>query len=119
MSFTEQNKGLDVAIECVGKPEIWERMFTLVRRGGIVHLFGGCESGTSINIDTRRLHYDEIKIISIFHHTPKYFRQALELIAEDKVDVEKLMTVKMPLEMTKQALQLHANGDAIKVLLNP
>lgn len=119
LSFTEQNKGLDVAIECVGKPEIWERMFTFVRRGGTVHLFGGCESGTSINIDTRRLHYDEIKVISVFHHTPKYFRQALNLIAEDKIDVEKLITLRMPLEFTKQALKLHADGEAIKVLLTP
>ena len=119
LSFTEQNKGLDVAIECVGKPEIWERMFTLVRRGGTVHLFGGCKSGTSINIDTRRIHYDEIKVISIFHHTPQYIREALKLIAEGQVDVEKLISVRMPLEMTEQALQLHADGDAIKVLLTP
>lgn len=119
LSFTEQNKGLDVAIECVGHPEIWERMFTFVRRGGTVHLFGGCESGTSINIDTRRLHYDEIKVISVFHHTPKYFREALNLIAENEIDVEKLITLKMPLEFTKQALQLHSNGEAIKVLLTP
>lgn len=119
LSFTEQNKGLDFAIECVGHPEIWERMFTFVRRGGTVHLFGGCESGTSVNIDTRRLHYDEIKVISVFHHTPKYFREALNLIAENKIDVEKLITLRMPLEFTKQALQLHSNGDAIKVLLTP
>ena len=119
LSFTEQNKGLDVAVECVGIPEIWERMFTFVRRGGTVHLFGGCKSGTSINIDTRRLHYDEIKVISIFHHTPQYFREALNLIAENKVDVEKLITITMPLEMTKKALELHSSGDAIKVLLKP
>lgn len=119
LSLTEQNKGLDVAVECVGKPEIWERMFSIVRRGGTIHLFGGCESGTSINIDTRRLHYDELKIISVFHHTPKYFREALNLIAEDKIDVEKLITLKFPLDLTKQALELHAKGDAIKVLLTP
>ena len=89
LEFTEEKKGLDVAIECVGLPEIWERMFTFVRRGGRVHLFGGCESGTKIEIDTRRLHYDEIRVLSVFHHTPQYFREALRLIASGKVDVEK------------------------------
>ena len=29
-SFTEEGKGLDVAVECVGLPEIWERMFSCV-----------------------------------------------------------------------------------------
>lgn len=119
LSLTEDKKGLDVAIECVGRPEIWERMFTFVRRGGTVHLFGGCKSGTSINIDTKRLHYDEIKIISVFHHTPKYFREALNLIIENKIDVEKLITLKLPLEFTKQALEMHSSGEAIKVLLTP
>ena len=117
MTMTEEGRGLDVAIECVGLPEIWERMFALVRRGGIVHLFGGCSAGTSVNIDTRRLHYDEVNIISVFHHTPKYFRQALELISQGQVDVEKLITKTLPMKYAKRALEMHENGEAIKVLL--
>lgn len=117
LTMTEEGRGLDVAIECVGLPEIWERMFALVRRGGTVHLFGGCSSGTSVNIDTRRLHYDEVNIISVFHHTPKYFRQALELISSGQVDVEKLITKTMQMKYIKRALEMHQNGEAIKVLL--
>lgn len=117
LSLTEENKGLDVAIECVGLPEIWERMFNIVRKGGTVNLFGGCKAGTTINIDTRRLHYDELKVIGVFHHTPEYFRQAYELIASGKIDVEKLITHVMPLSQTEQALEAVASGSAIKVLL--
>lgn len=119
LSMTEEKRGLDVAIECVGLPEIWESMFKLVRRGGCVHLFGGCASGTSVNIDTKRLHYDEVNIISVFHHTPKYFREALNLIATKQVDVEKLITKTMPLKYTKRALEMQQNGEAIKVLIEP
>lgn len=119
IDFSEGKKGLDVAVECVGLPEIWERMFTFVRRGGVVHLFGGCKQGTSVSIDTRRLHYDEIKVISIFHHTPLYFRQALKLIAENKVPVEQLITETTTLEHTEEALIKHMNGQAIKVLIKP
>lgn len=118
-SFTQGNRGLDIAVECVGLPEIWEKMFTLVRKGGKVHLFGGCKSGTTVNLDTRQLHYDEIQIISVFHHTPQYFRQALDLIADGHVDVTKLITKKMPLSEAKQAILDHADGKAIKVLLTP
>lgn len=119
LSMTEECKGLDVAVECVGIPEIWERMFKLVRRGGTVHLFGGCESGTSISLDTRRIHYDEINVLSIFHHTPKYFREALNLIASGDIEVEKLITKKLALKYAKKALMMHSNGEAIKVLLQP
>ena len=118
-SFTQEGKGLDVAVECVGLPEIWEQMFSLVRKGGTVHLFGGCKSGTTVNIDTRRLHYDDIKVMSVFHHTPKYFREALELIAHGDVDVTKLISAQMSMDRTKEALELHESGKAIKVLLTP
>lgn len=118
-SFTKDNRGLDVAVECVGLPEVWEQMFNLVRKGGKVHLFGGCKSGTTVNLDTRRLHYDEVQIISVFHHTPQYFRQALDLIADGHVDVTKLITKKMHLSEAKEALEAHERGDAIKVLLTP
>lgn len=119
LSFTEENKGLDVAIECVGLPEIWERMFNIVRKGGTVNLFGGCKAGTTINIDTRRLHYDELKVIGVFHHTPEYFRQAYELIVSGQIEVDKLITHVMPLSQTRQALETVASGNAIKVLLKP
>ncbi len=117
LGLTPEGRGLDVAVECVGLPEIWEQMFGLVRRGGTVHLFGGCSSGTTVNIDTRRIHYDEVNVVSVFHHTPKYFREALDLIASGQVDVEKLITKTMQMKYAKKALEMHQNGDAIKILL--
>ena len=119
LDFSDGKKGLDVAVECVGLPEIWERMFTFVRRGGTVHLFGGCKQGTQISIDTRRLHYDEIRVLSIFHHTPLYFREALKLIADNDVPVEKLITETLPLERAEEGLIKHMNGRAVKVLIKP
>ena len=119
LDFTEEKKGLDVAVECVGLPEIWELMFRIVRKGGTVHLFGGCPSGTTINIETKRLHYDEIKILSIFHHTPLYFRKALNLIYEENLPVEKLITETLPLEKAEEALIKHMNGKAVKILIKP
>lgn len=118
-SFTKNGKGLDVAVECVGLPEIWEQMFPLVRRGGTVHFFGGCKSGSKVQIDTTRLHYDDIKVMSVFHHTPKSFKTALDLIASGDVEVEKLIGARLPLEKTKEALEIHERGDAVKVLITP
>ena len=117
LSHTTENRGLDVAIECVGLPQMWEKMFSLVRKGGYVHFFGGCASGSSVNLDTRRLHYDEVKIISSFHHTPKYFREALNLIANGEIEVDKLITKRMDMKYAKRAIEMHRDGEAIKILL--
>lgn len=119
MSLTEEGKGLDVAVECVGLPSIWERMFSLVRPGGTVHFFGGCKSGSTVTFDTTRMHYNDIKMISVFHHTPQYFRQALDLIASGQIDVEKLITGTIRLEGVQEALEKHISGEAIKFLIKP
>lgn len=117
--FTEENKGLDVAVECVGLPEMWERVFSCVRPGGTVHFFGGCKSGSTVTFDTTRMHYGDIKLMSVFHHTPKYFRQALDYIASGEVEVEKLITAEIPLEKVEWAMQEHIAGNAIKFLVRP
>jgi len=117
--FTEEKKGLDVAIECVGLPEIWERIFACVRPGGTVHFFGGCKSGSKVTFDTTRMHYGDIKLMSVFHHTPKYFRQALEYIKSGDVEVEKLITDTLPLRGVEYAMKKHIEGKAIKYLIKP
>ncbi len=118
-SFTEEGKGLDIAVECVGLPEIWERIFECVRPGGTVHFFGGCKSGSKVSFDTTRLHYSDIKLMSVFHHTPKYFRMALDLIASGDVEVEKLITATLPLNKLEYAMQQHIQGNAVKFLIKP
>lgn len=116
-AFSDENKGLDVAVECVGLPEIWERVFNCVRPGGTVHFFGGCQSGSKVTFDTTKMHYGDIKIISVFHHTPEYFKKALEYIASGKVEVEKLITETIPLEQVEYAMEQHIEGKAIKFLI--
>jgi len=117
--FSDENRGLDVAIECVGLPEIWERIFSCVRPGGTVHFFGGCKSGSTVTLDTGKMHYGDIKLISVFHHTPKYFRQALEILKSKDFEIEKLITDTLPLEKIEYAMQQHIEGKAIKFLIKP
>ena len=117
--FTEEKKGLDVAVECVGLPEIWERIFSCVRPGGTVHFFGGCKSGSTVTFDTTRMHYGDIKLMSVFHHTPQYFRQALDYIASGEVEVEKLITNTLALKDVEFAMKQHIEGKAIKFLIKP
>lgn len=118
-SFSDEGRGLDVVVECVGLPEIWERAFSCVRPGGTVHFFGGCKSGSTVTFDTTKMHYGDIKLMSVFHHTPKYFREALDLISSGKLEVEKLITDTLPLDKVEYAMQQHIEGKAIKFLIKP
>ena len=44
-------------------PEVWEQAIAGVGRGGAVILFGGCAPGTSVRLDTRRTHYEELTLV--------------------------------------------------------
>lgn len=111
--------GLDVMIECIGLPQMWETAFSCVRKGGTVHFFGGCKGGSQVCLDTSKMHYGDVNILSVFHYTPKYFRQSLSLIASGQIDVEKLITATIGLDEVEYALQEHIKGDAIKFLVKP
>jgi L-iditol 2-dehydrogenase len=69
----------------------------MVRPGGLVNFFGGCPSGTQIALETRPLHYSELTLKGVFHHTPAYFAQALDLINGQYIEVEALVTERIPL----------------------
>ena len=116
---TEELRGADVVIEAVGTPETWELAASLARCGGLVNLFGGCPSGTRASFDTRSLHYNELTLKGVFHHTPAYFAQALELIEGKHVDVEALITARVPLATLLDTLQLLLQKHGIKYAVIP
>ncbi len=90
-------RGADIAIEAVGKPETWELVVRLVRRGGTVNFFGGCPSGSQISLDTSLLHYSEITCTASFHHTPDHIRRALELISQGVITARGFVNREEPL----------------------
>ena len=65
------------------------------------------------------MHYGDIKLLSVFHHTPKYFRQALDIIASGELNLNLLITDTLPLEKVEYAMEQHIKGNAIKYLIKP
>ena len=90
--------GADVAIEAVGQPATWQQAVSLVRKGGRVCLYGGCAKNTDFNLDTYRVHYDEITVSGIFHHTPTIFRSAVALLADGKINTQIFLTTERKLQ---------------------
>jgi L-iditol 2-dehydrogenase len=119
-ALTPDRRGADVVIEAVGRPEAWEWSIDMVRKGGTVNFFGGCASGTTVSLDTNRLHYSEITLKATFHHTPESVRKAFALIGERKIRGADYITGEAPLSRLQQVLRhmLNRNGD-IKTAIIP
>lgn len=112
-------RGADVAIEAVGYPQIWETTIKMTRKGGTATLFGGCEKNTVITVDTSLLHYSELTLKGVFHHTPYYIRTALNLISWGALDTDTFITEKMPLSQIDEALQKVLHQKGVKIALIP
>jgi L-iditol 2-dehydrogenase len=91
-ALTVDGEGADVVIECVATPATWEQSVEMVRKGGVVNLFGGPPSGTRVSFDTNRLHYGDITLKASFHHTPDTCRRAFDLITSGQVHAEDFIT---------------------------
>lgn len=114
-----QGRGADVVIECTGQPKVWEEATDLARPGGQVVLFGGCPLGTQVSFDTCRLHYDQVKISSPFHFTPRAVHKAYQLLVEDQIPDRALISGVFPLGRIKEAFTLLQEGQGIKYAIIP
>ena len=90
--------GADVVIEATGTDDGWRDAIRLVRAGGTVVFFGGRERGTTVDVDTYRLHYEELRLVGSFHHRPANVRAALVFLASGAYPWERLVTHRVGLE---------------------
>lgn len=97
-SFTEEGRGADFVVEAVGSPEAWSLALAMVRAGGVVNFFGGCEEGTVTCVDTYRVHYEELRLASTFHHSPRHVRMAMDLLGRSGLLSRELLTHRYTLD---------------------
>jgi len=112
-------RGADAVIECTGTQIAWEWAPSLVRRGGTISLFGGLPSGMTVTFAAGRLHYDELRIVSPFHFTPRAVRVAYELLRDKRIDVLALVTHTYALGEIADAFALLDAGEGMKACIEP
>ena len=83
---------------------------------GVRLLLGGVHH---VDLDTRRVHYEELRLLGVFHHTPALIRRAVGMLADGTLDPTPLVTHEMGLRDVPKALDLMSRGQALKVLIRP
>lgn len=111
--------GADVVVECVGRPELWEAAFDCVAPAGELLAFGGCAAGTRASFDTYRLHYEEVDVKAAFHYGRADVRRAYELLLDEEINADVLITHHETLDNLQDALDLVIARTAIKVAVHP
>ena len=81
--------------------------------------YGGCAKGTTITVDTVRLHYDEITIKGSYSATAYETEVAGTLLSRGLIKSEDYVSGVYSLEQTKEALEAHMNGKGVKFRIKP
>jgi L-iditol 2-dehydrogenase len=113
-------RGVDIAIEAVGKPETWHWAVDMVRRGGTVNFFGGCPNDSKVSLDTALLHYSEITCKASFHHTPAYIQKALQLVVDGHITAQAFVNREEPLSNLLEVMRhLMSHNGHMKTAIIP
>jgi L-iditol 2-dehydrogenase len=119
-ALTPQRRGVDIAIEAVATPLAWQWAVDMVRKGGTANFFGGCAAGTKVELDTNRLHYNNITLRASFHHTPEAARKAFDLIVSGRFRCSDTITSRAPLaDLNRVFRQLMNRAGDIKTAIIP
>lgn len=109
-------RGVDVACEAVGKPELVAEAVRLTRPTGVVQLVGVSPKGSHLALDLWDVHFRGIRLGGAFGRGTAFGR-ALGLMP--KLRVQRLVTARFPLERSGQAFAHATAGHGAKTVITP
>lgn len=118
----ERTKGLGADVVIVSAPtrEAHEGALHLARKGGTISLFASLPKGAAdITLDSRAIHYGELRLVGASDSRPEHVTRAVQLMAEGKIDTDAIITHRIRLEDIHLGLDLMKNKGCLKVLVYP
>jgi len=113
-----ENRGVDVAIVATGSLKALDDAIDLVRKGGVVMMFGVPSKGDTMNIDMSKVYSKEITLTTSYAASDYDTKEALELIKSSRADVKSLITHKYSILETQKAFDhAHDGSDAMKIII--
>jgi L-iditol 2-dehydrogenase len=115
---TSGGRGADHVMITGGAAAVLPWAVDAVRDGGVVHYFAG-GAGDALPVSLERLYHRELTITTTYSSSPATLARAFWLIAAGKVDVEGLVSHRMPLERLAEGVDLMRRRQALKVYVTP
>ncbi len=110
-------RGADVAIAAVSSADAMENAIQCLRPGGSVNAFAGVPEGTIIQLDLRRLHYQQYHMTGSFGSAPEHMKIALELLGSGKVDGKAMVTATFPFKDVAAAISYADSRQGLKAVV--
>jgi L-iditol 2-dehydrogenase len=109
--------GVDVAFECAGHPGSVRGCLQSLRPMGHYTQVAIC--GTEIEFPMDLVFYRQLTISGSVCYTESTWRRSMEILAEGRVQLEDLVSAEFPISKWRDAFDMCANRQGIKILLYP
>ena len=101
--------GYDVVVDATGNPEVYGSVFDLVRPYGKVWVFGVCSPNARVAISPFQVFRSELTIVGS-HAASRTFQESIALLKNGRVQVDRLVSHRLPLDSTREALRIAESG---------
>ena len=122
-ALREVNSGrlADVVILCTGNPSAINQAFDSVDRAGTIIFFAPTDKDKIIPFSVNKIFWrQERKLVSSYAGSPQDHIDALDLIKQGKLNLDKLITHRLPLKETGLGFELVSRAEeSIKVIIKP
>lgn len=110
----------DFVVLTAGVPAAVKQAFSCVEDGGTILLFAPTNPGETIPIDFFELWNKQIHVTSTYAGAGRDIVESIDLLSSEKIDVDDLISHKLPLNDAEKGFKLVAEADkSMKVILLP
>jgi S-(hydroxymethyl)glutathione dehydrogenase / alcohol dehydrogenase len=113
-------RGFDYVFECVGRGTLVRQAYDLTRRGGSVVVVGAGGRDDQVSFTMAELFYDNKRILSTWYgggDVRVEYDRLVRLWRAGRLDLESMITARLPIERVDEALDLMRAGEAIRTVI--
>lgn len=107
----------DIVFECAGKSSAVGMAFSIVRRGGKVVLLGAAGKDAKMELFSDLFHVKDLEIHGILSYTKETWQDAVQLVTNRLIPVDKLIRHRFSLAEVDKALNVLDSGKGVGKML--
>lgn len=113
-----EGRGADFVIEAVGAIPTYQQAFQMVRRGGVLVVYGAAPAHATMEIKPFEIYSKELTIVASYAGTYNTWSKAINMISSKRFNPNDIISKTIPLEQVVDGIQEAANNkDTIKIIV--
>lgn len=109
-----EGRGVDIAIEAVGLTATVKETLGIVKKGGLVTIFGVPPRHAAMEVIPFDIYFREIEVVGTYAVTDDTFRRAIDLLASKRISIEPIVTDRLSLDELEKAFSMMEERKGLK-----